>query len=62
MGIWLSESVIKPFVWWGCYDVVFFLACAPRQDAKINHEITRKHCDPEVVCQVWKLQGKVILL
>lgn len=52
MGIWLSESVIKPFVWWGWYDVVFFLAYAPRQDAKINHEITRKHCDPEVVCQV----------
>ena len=30
MGIWLSESVVKPFVWWGCYDVVFFPASAPR--------------------------------
>ena len=30
MGIRLSESVVKPFVWWGCYDVVFFPASAPR--------------------------------
>ena len=24
MGIWLSEGVVKRFVRWGCYDVVFF--------------------------------------
>ena len=30
VGIWLSESVVKPFGWWGCYDVVFFPASAPR--------------------------------
>ena len=33
MGIWLSESVVKPFVWWGCYVTYFlglFQKSAPR--------------------------------
>ena len=26
MGIWLSEAVVKRFVWWGCYDVVYIFS------------------------------------
>ena len=37
VGIWLSESVVKPFVWWGCYDVVFFLAFAPQLSWEFRH-------------------------
>ena len=35
--VWLSESVVKPFVWWGCYDVVFFLAFAPQLSREFRH-------------------------